>query len=187
VTTTLSCEREACCEQTLQQWSMRTGIDLTRIDSGQRWVIFAALQAVTLLGETQALKRVVVFLLANCGMGLPATVIASVVGTSDRTIRNLRSYSSAQLLTSVRQRLGGNHKPKLKAEHAGVVGKLLLLHPDARVKELIELIEEEIGIKVDRLTLRRFLKKYGLGCLRGELITNRPPLLPKPLLGEAFS
>jgi len=182
-----SSERETRRNQTLQVWSKRTGVEIRQLDSGQQWVIFAALQAVTLLGDGSVLKRIVIFLLAHCGMGLRPTVIAAVVDTSDRTVRNVRSYSPAELLASVRQRMGGNHKPKLEAEHAGVVARLLVLHPDVRVKELLGLIAGEIGVTVDRLTLRRFLKQYGLGCLRGDLITDRAPFLPKPSMAEVFS
>ena len=106
-----SSERETRRDQALQDWSKRTGVELKQLDSGQQWVIFAALQAMTLLGEGSVLKRIVIFLLAHCGMGLRPIVIAAVVETSDRTVRNVRSYSPAKLLASVRQRMGGNHKP----------------------------------------------------------------------------
>jgi len=180
-------ERETRRDQALRDWAKRTGVELKRLDAGQQWVVFAALQAMTLLGEGSVLKRIVVFLLAHSGMDLRPTVIAAVVGTSDRTIRNVRAYSPAELLASVRQRMGGNHKPKLEAVHAGVVAKLLVQNPDVRVKELLEFIAGEIGVTVDRLTLRRFLKQYGLGCLRGDLITDRAPFLPKPSLAEVSS
>ncbi len=195
-----SFDREARRDQTLRGWSKRTGIELEKLDSGQQWVVFAGLQVASLFGEGSVLKRIVIFLLARCSMDLRPTVIAAVVETSDRTVRNVRSYSPTELLASVRQRMGGNHKPKLEAVHAGIVAKLLVQHPDVRVKELLEIIAGEIGVTVDRLTLRRFLKQYGLGCLRGDLITDRArasptgwepaaerPRVPKPFSAELSS
>lgn len=185
--TEASSDREKRRHRVLEGWSERTGVDLARLDSGQQWVIFAALQIASLFGKRSVLKRILVFLLARCDMGLRPTVIAAVVETSDRTVRNVRAYSPEELLASVRQQIGGNHKPKLEAVHAGVVAKLLVEHPKARVNELLNLIAERIGITVDRLTLRRFLKQYGLGCLRGEIVTDRAPLLPKRCTEEHFS
>jgi transposase len=68
----------------------------------------------------------------------------------------------------------GHRQPKLKAEHAGPVAKYLVEHPSAKVKPILAYIKKDLDVEVDRLTLRRFFKRYGLGCLRGDLVTDTP-------------
>jgi hypothetical protein len=79
--------------------------------------------------------------------------------------------------------VGGHRKAKLKAEHAGIVAKYLVQHPRSRVNDLIDFISSQLGPKLDRLTLRRYLKRYGLGCLREAEIAGPSPLLS----GERFT
>ena len=40
--------------------------------------------------------------------------------------------------------------------------------------ELLGFIKKTFDVEMDRLTLRRFLKRYGLGCLREEVIKDAP-------------
>jgi hypothetical protein len=52
------------------------------------------------------------------------------------------------------------------------------------VAELLGFIRQTFQVEMDRLTLRRFLKRYGLGCLREDAVENTP-FLPAALPMEA--
>lgn len=179
-------DREAARTSGLEAWAAKTGIDLGRLDSGQQWVIFAALNLIAFLGAIPVMKRLTGYLLAHSGMGLGTKVIAAVISLSDRSLRTAQALGPAAMLHSIRHPTGGHRKPKLKAEHAGVVAKYLVEHPNAEVNDILEFIKTKIGVTMDRLTLRRFVKRYGLGCLRGESIAATPPLLARRSM-EALS
>lgn len=179
-------EREAARTNALHKWASETGINLGRLDLGQQWVIFAALNLIAFLGAIPVMKRLMGYLLAHSGMSLGTKVIAAVIGLSDRSLRTAQARRPAEMLHSIRHPTGGHRKPKLKAEHAGVVAKYLVEHANAAVNDILEFIEIKIGVTMDRLTLRRFVKRYGLGCLRGESITAAPPLLARRSM-EALS
>jgi hypothetical protein len=180
-------EREARRREMLDTWATDRRLDLSDLDVGQQWVLFAGLQMVDFLGAVPALKRLVGYFLAHCGMGLNALLIAAVIGVSDRSVRQTKAFTAAEMLHRVRHPVGGHRKMKLKAQHAGVVGKYLVEHPQARVKELIDFIGTTIGPTLDRLTLRRYLKRFGLGCLRGTKVGGPSPLFSAAPVSEERS
>jgi hypothetical protein len=177
--------RETRQRQALAAWAKTRDIELTKLDDGQRWVVFAALQGLAFLGKLAPLRRVVGYLLAHSGMELGSTVIAAVVGVSDRSIRSTQALAPVALLGKTEHPVRGHQRPKLEAKDAGVVAKFLVEHPKAQVHDVLEFIGQALGVLVDRLTLRRFVGRYGLGCLRGEEVEPRPLFSgPRPGVGH---
>jgi hypothetical protein len=66
------------------------------------------------------------------------------------------------------------------------VAKFLVEHPSSQVRDIIAFIRTELGVELDRKTLRVYLARYGLGCLRGELLADSP-LLSEAQTSEAPS
>lgn len=147
---------------------------LERLDEGQQWAVFAALQARAALGGLPALLRLLAYVLGHCGMGLSAPVIGALTGVSDRSIRATKALSADELLHSVRTPPRGRGRPKLGAEHAGTLAKFLVEHPNSQVKDIIAFIRSELSVELDRKTLRVYIARYGLGCLRADVVTNTP-------------
>ena len=79
-----------------------------------------------------------------------------------------------ELLHSVRTPPRGRGKPKLGPEQAGTIAKFLVEHRDSEVNDVLAFIRTQIGVAVDRKTLRVFIARYGLGCLREDTIDDRP-------------
>jgi hypothetical protein len=179
-----SSEREALRAHVLREWADAHGIDLARFDLGQQWVIFFALRVVAHLGKVAGLKRVLGYFLAASKMDLGSGTIAAVIGVSDRAVRSAQALEPQAMLHSVQHPVGGHRKPKLEAHHAGVIAKFLVDHPHALVQDLLDFITNELGVTIDRLTLRRYIARYGLGCLRGELVTNAPLFSAEPVTEE---
>jgi hypothetical protein len=123
--------------------------------------------------------RLLTYALAHSSMGLPAPVVAALTGVSDRAVRATKALTANELLHSLRTPPRGRGKPKLGPEHAGTMAKFLVEHPNSQVRDIIAFVRAELGVELDRKTLRVYLVRYGLGCLRGDLLAD------SPLLSEA--
>ena len=128
----------------------------------------------TLIGSLPPLRRLLTYVLAHSGMDLGSTVIGAVTGVSGRAIRNTQALEPKALLHSVRTPESGHRPRKLGPENAGVLAKYLVEHPGCRVDKIIEFIANEVGVTIDRKTLRTYIARYGLGCLRGEVHADAP-------------
>jgi transposase len=169
-----SSQRDVLRDQQLRDWAKAHRLDLERFDLGQQWVIFFALRVMAHLDRLAPLKRMLGFFLAHSGMGLGSGAIAAIIGVSDRAVRNTQVLDPPAMLRSVQQPVRGHRKAKLEAHHAGVIAKFLVEHPRALVQEVLDFITKELGITIDRLTLRRYVARYGLGCLREDVVTEAP-------------
>lgn len=160
--------RECRREQVVQEWAQRHKIRLQRLDIGQQWVVYAALRVMACLGSVPVLRRVVEWALMQSGMDLGSNIVGAITGVSARTVRDTQAIEAPELLRYVQQPVVGHRKPKLKPEHAGLLAKYLVEHKGAKVNDILAFIQRELGVGMDRLTLRRYIKRYGLGCLRND-------------------
>jgi transposase len=171
---------EAEREQRLSQWASASGVELSGLDALQRGVVLAALTFLGFVGAVPALRRMLAYLLSHCGMGLSSAVIGAVVGTTDRAVRKGRQVAPGEFWKRLQKARRGHPPPKLRKEQVGPVAKYLAEHKRCSVAELLEFIHRSFGVHMDRLTLRRFLARYGLGCLREEAVVNTPLLSDAP-------
>jgi len=167
-------------EQRLVEWSATSGVDLGQLDASQRGVVFAALTFLTFVGGLPALRRVVAYMLSHCGLGLTSVVVGAVVGTTDRAVRKGRKYAPREFWLRLWKAKRGHPPPKLRREQVGPVAKFLAENKDCSVAELLGFIKKTFDVEMDRLTLRRFLKRYGLGCLRDDTVVDPPFLSDAP-------
>jgi transposase len=171
----------------LEKWAAESGVELGRLDAMQRGVVLSALMFLGFVGNVPALRQVVAYLLSHCGMGLSSTVIGAVVGTTDRAVRKGRAVAPKELWKRLRQARRGHRPTKLKREQVGLVARFLSQNKRCTVAELLTFIHHSFGVQLDRLTLRRFLKRYGLGCLREEEVGDTPLLSDAPSTQEPSS
>lgn len=167
-------ERQNQRAEALEAWAQEHGLALRLLDDGQQWLAFAALRVGRVLGDRPALMRLLAYVLAHCGMGLPGPVIAALTGVSDRAIRATKALTAEELLHSVRTPPRGRGKPKLGPEHAGTIAKFLVEHPKVQVSEILAFVHQELHVELDRKTLRVYIARYGLGCLRGDMLADAP-------------
>ena len=169
-----SANREARRAAVVESWAEEHSIRLGRLDEGQQWVVFAGLQVAAVLVNLTPLRRLLGWVLAHSGMDLGGKVIGAITGVSDRAVRTTQTLEPEEILQSVRTPSRGRGKAKLGPEHAGLVAKYLVDHSNAKVNEILAFIKSEFGVTMDRLTLRRYINRYGLGCLRGDTHTGAP-------------
>jgi transposase len=163
-------------EQRLEKWAAGSGVELAKLDGLQQGAVLAALVFLCFVGEVAALRRMVAYLLAHSGLGLSSAVIGAVVGTTDRAVRKGRGGAPKEFWKKLQKARRGHPPPKLRREQVGPVAKYLAEHPGCSVAEVLGFIRQSFGVEMDRLTLRRFLKRYGLGCLKHSSVVD-PPLL----------
>jgi transposase len=165
---------EAERDRQLEEWAAGHEVKLDGLDVGQKWVVYAALTFLAFTRGLAPLRRVVAYLLCHCGMGLSTALIGAVVGTTGRAVRNGQQFEPEQFWKRLRTLRRGHAPPKLRREQVGPVAKFLAANKKCSVAELLAFIEKKFDVRMDRLTLRRFLKRYGLGCLREEEVREAP-------------
>lgn len=171
---------QAAREKRLAKWASESGVELSQLDAFQRGVVLAALTFLSFAGSVAAMRRIVAYLLSHCGMGLNSAVIGKVVGTTDRAVRKGRGVGPQEFWKRQRLARRGHPPTKLKREQVGLVARFLSENKRCSVAELLAFIHRSFGVQMDRLTLRRFLVRYGLGCLRQESVADAPFLSDVP-------
>jgi transposase len=171
-------------EQRLEKWAAASGVELEKLDSLQQGAVLAALVFLSFVGAVPALRRMVAYLLAHSGLGLSSAVIGAVVGTTDRAVRKGRQVAPKEFWKRLQKARRGHPPPKLRKEQVGPVAKYLSEHPGCSVAEMLGFIRQSFGVEMDRLTLRRFLKRYGLGCLKHASVVDTPLLSDAQPTGE---
>lgn len=171
-----SADRQRSRDGALEQWAATATkpIKLELLDEGQKWVVFAAIRVLSVIGGIKPLKRLLGYLLAHCGMALGTTIIGEIIGVSDRSVRREQGHSANEIWQRVSNPERGHRAAKLGPEHAGIVAKYLVEHRAAEVDQILDFLTEHLGITVHRHTLRRFIKRYGLGCLRDGVHQDAP-------------
>ncbi|WP_224367088.1 hypothetical protein [Hyalangium versicolor] len=163
-------------EQRLEQWASASGVELSQLDGMQSGVVLAALVFLSFVGGVAALRRMVAYLLSHSGLGLSSVIIGAVVGTTGRAVRKARQVAPKEFWKKLQKARRGHPAPKLRKEQVGPVAKFLSEHPGCSVAEVLGFIHQSFGVEMDRLTLRRFLKRYGLGCLKHASVEDTPLL-----------
>jgi transposase len=163
-------------ERRLKKWAAENGVELSGLDEWQRGVVLAAVTFLSFVRGVPALVRVVAYLLSHCGMGLSSAVIAQVVGLTDRAVRKARQPRPKEFWRRQQQARRGHAPAKLQPEQVGVVAQFLAENKNCTVAEVLGFIHQNLGVQMDRLTLRRFLARYGLGCLRQQSVEDTPLL-----------
>jgi len=156
----------------LATWAHERDFDLHDLNDGQPWVVCAALRFLAYAGSVTPLRRLVAYMLSHCGMDLSALAVA--VGQTARGVRKGRQFTPSQFWRRVQEARRGHPRPKLESADVGEVAKFLAEHRKCKVAELLAFIQTKFGVEMDRLTLRRFLKWYGLGCLREGFVSDAP-------------
>jgi transposase len=106
--------------------------------------------------------RLLSHFLLHCDSGLKVAQVARLVGVSRPTASEQQGLSSKQVIQQAHHRLKGRPYGKLLPRFAGPIAAFLHARPDASRKDLLGFIAATFGVKVSRIALYKFLKKYGL-------------------------
>src|SRR3954463_7924538 len=144
--------------------------------------VVALLQAAFRFRQSQGTDyystRLLGHFLLHCGTGLPVAVIARLLGISRPTASRQRALSSKQAIQQAHHRMDGRPYGKLLPRYAGPIAHFLCTHPDATRADLIDFVSDTFAVRVSRIALYKFLKKFGLDQVQGPAAPTpaAPPL-----------
>src|SRR5262249_40091384 len=106
--------------------------------------------------------RLLSHFLLHAGTRLKVAHIARLLGISRPNASKQQNLSSKQVVVAAHHRLDGRPHGKLLPRFAGPIAAFLLSHPDASRAEVLDFIHRTFAVRVSRIALYKFLKKYGL-------------------------
>ena len=159
------------------------------------WLSVAGLQEQTLTPDQLGVLKAAYLFRENCGddyystrilshfllhsrTGLKVAQIARLLQVSRPTASRQQGRSSKETIQSAHHRLAGRSSGKLLPRYAGPIAEFVLSHPEASRYDLLDFIERSWEVRVSKVALHRFLKKYGLD--RASLTTAEAASLGTP-------
>ncbi len=143
-------------------WLAEAHIPEQRLTPEQRGVLHAAFQFRQRQGHDYYSTRLLSHFLLHCETGLKVAQIARLLDLSRPTASRQQGLSSKQAVQQARHRMDGRPYGKLLPRYAGSIAEFLLTHPEATRADLIDFIDQTFGVRVSRIAVYKFLKKYGL-------------------------
>jgi transposase len=167
----------AATTETFSTWLADAHIAAHRLPPEQRGVLQAAFHFRQHQGDDYYSTRLLSHFLLHGGTGLKVAQIARLLGLCRPTASRQQGLSSKQAIQQARHRLDGRPYGKLLPRYAGPIAEFLLTHPEATRADLIDFIDQTFGVRVSRIAVYKFLKKYGLDRVGGSAPASVPATL----------
>jgi len=143
-------------------WLTQARVAEHRLTPDQRGVLFAAFHFRQSRGDDSYSIRLLSHFLLHAQTGLKVAQIARLVGVSRPTASGQQGMSSKEAVQQAHHRMDGRPYGKLLPRFAGPIIEFLLARPQATRADLIDFIDQTFGVRVSRIALYKFLKKFGL-------------------------
>jgi hypothetical protein len=163
-------------------WLDEARIPHSKRSPDQLAVLKAAFEFLQQAGSDYASRRLVAHFLLNCQLDLKLAQVARLVDVTRPAVSRQKALSSRDVVREIQQRLAGRPYGKLLPRFAGPVAHFLATHPDASRSDVLDFIQTTWSIRVSRIALHNFLKKYGLD--RKSLDEATPAEPPHPATDE---
>ena len=152
----------AVATETFSAWLADAQIPEHRLTPSQRGVLQAAFHFRQHQGDDYYSTRLLSHFLLHCDTGLKVAQIARLLDLCRPTASRQQGLSSKEAIQQARHRMDGRPYGKLLPRYAGPIAEFLLTHPKATRADLIDFIDQTFGVRVSRIAVYKFLKKYGL-------------------------
>jgi hypothetical protein len=147
---------------TFSSWLAQVQFPVARLNPER----LALLQAVFRFRQSQGTDyystRLLSHFLLHCDCGLKVAAIARLLGLSRPTASRQQGLSSKEAIRQAHHRMDGRPYGKLLPRYAGPVAQFLFANPKASRADLLDFLDNTFGVRVSRIALFKFLKKYGL-------------------------
>jgi hypothetical protein len=167
------------------EWLEQAGIREQRLTPQQHGLLQAAFAFRQHQGDDYYASRLLGHFLLHCASGLKVAQIARLVGCCRQTASQQQALSAKEAIRQARHRMDGRPYGKLLPRFAGPIAAYVFAHPRASRGDLIDFIDATFGVRVSRIALYHFLKKYGLDGASGPAEApaavapaDDPPALP---------
>ncbi|HKB35361.1 MAG TPA: hypothetical protein VKD72_02840 [Gemmataceae bacterium] len=164
-------------------WLAEAQLSPQRLTPDQRALLQAVFRFRQRQGYDYYSTRLLAHFLLHSDSGLQVAAIARLLGISRPTASRQQGLSSKQAVQQARHRMDGRPYGKLLPRYAGPIAGFLLSHPHSSRADLIDFVDDTFGVRVSRIALYRFLKKFGLDALpdtRPEATAALPQAEPPP-------
>ena len=165
----------AAATDTFSSWLQQAHIPEQRLTPEQRAVLHAAFRFRERQGADYYATRLLSHFLLHAGTGLKVAHIARLLRLSLPTASRQQGLSAKQAIQQAHHRMDGRPYGKLLPRYAGPIAQFLFARPTATRADLIDFIDQTFDVRVSRIALYKFLKKYGLDQI--------PAPTPPPSLG----
>jgi hypothetical protein len=143
-------------------WLERADIPQSRLTAEVVALLRAAFRFRQHQGADYFSTRLLGHFLLHAGTGLKLAQIARLLGISRPTASRQHGLSSRQAIQQAHHRLHGRPYGKLLPRYAGAIAAFLVKYPDASRADLIDFVFATFAVRVSRVALYKFIKKYGL-------------------------
>ena len=168
--------------QTFAQWLDEARIPQTKRTPHQLAVLKATFAFLQQAGRDYTSRRLVAHFLLHCQLGLKLAQVARLVDITRPTASRQNKLSSRDVVREIQHQLAGRPYGKLLPRYAGPIAHFLVTHANASRGDVLDFIENTWNIRVSRIALHHFLKKYGLD--RKSLDEATPSEPPHPVTDE---
>jgi hypothetical protein len=165
----------AVTTDTFATWLAEAHIPEQRLSAEQRGVLQAAFRFRQAQGHGYFATRLLGHFLLHCDTGLKVAQLARLLGVSRPTASRQQSLSAKEAIQQAHHRLDGRPYGKLLPRYAGPIAAFLLTQSEATRADLIDFIDRTWSVRVSRIALYKFLKKFGLDEASRQAAPPRPP------------
>jgi hypothetical protein len=159
-----------------EAWLAQAQLPEHRLRPEQHALLQAAFRFRHSQGTDYYSNRVLGHFLLHCGTGLKVATVARLLGISRPTASRQQALSSKEAIQQAHHRMDGRPYGKLLPRYAGPIAQFLYTRPDATRADLIDFVSDTFAVRVSRIALYKFLKKYGLDQVQGPAAP--PPMTP---------
>lgn len=143
-------------------WLAQAQIAELRLSPEQHGLLQAVFRFRQAQGSDYYSSRLLSHFLLHCGCGLKVAQIARLLGIDRTTASRQQRSSSKEAIQQAHHRMDGRPYGKLLARYAGPIAAFLFAQPTASRADVLDFIDASWGVRVSRVALYHFLKKYGL-------------------------
>jgi hypothetical protein len=155
----------AAATDSYESWLAQAHLPEHRLRPEQHALLQAAFRFRQVQGTDYYATRLLGHFLLHCGSGLTVAALARLLSISRPTASRQQALSAKQAIQQAHHRLDGRPYGKLLPRYAGPIAQFLCSHPDATRADLIDFVDRTFAVRVSRIALYKFLKKYGLDCV----------------------
>ena len=148
--------------ETFSHWLAQAQVSEAHLTPDQRAVLQAVFHFRQAQGTDYYSTRLLSHFLLHCACGLTVAALARLLGLSRPTASRQQGLSSKEAIRQAHHRMDGRPYGKLLPRYAGAVAQFLFARPDASRADLIDFLDTTFGVRVSRVALAKFLKKFGL-------------------------
>src|SRR5437764_9450482 len=176
----------AVATETFSDWLAQAQVPEGRLTPEQHVLLQAAFRFRQRQGSDYYSTRLLSHFLLHCDTGLKVAQIARLLGVSRPTASRQQGLSAKETIQHAHHRMDGRPYGKLLPRYAGPIAEFLLTHPDGSRADLIDFIGRTFEVRVSRVAVHKFLKKFGLDAATRQAATAvaSPPPVP-PSIGPA--